>query len=498
MIVDYEYKNGKLLVSHISDKGQLQFKNYDWYNPLQWNLTTESDPQKSDKFKTWNKKPVKLDKTRYPNRYAIYEKFRKLPEKDQSDIFDFHDPNIFFCDIEVEITQGFPEAHIAENKVTSVALIHKNTILLLGIKELTDKQVNKMTKDVNEYFSKFNTNYKVKWQYCETEYELMDILFNELIPKMPILTGWNFIKYDWVYLVTRARKLGINPDVASPSGKLEKPWSKNENEYKPIYEELPRHRLVFDYMDIFDKWDQSIDIKEAISLDFVSSKVLDVKKLEYDGSLKQLYHDDWYKYCLYNCIDTALVQLIHQKQQTFDIMLSIATLAKIDIKSALSTIRVTEGVLFDKFYDNGIVMVKQKNNNNTIEYDDDDKEVNTDDGGYGGGYVKYPARGLRLWVCIFDYASLYPNTMIQFNIAPESFKGMKINDEYTMLDGMKFKIEDDDIILPNGAVFKNENSYTKQILSSIFKNRKGNKNLSLDYYKQHKLITDYLKNRKAA
>jgi hypothetical protein len=118
-------------------------------------------------------------------------------------------------------------------------------------------------------------------------------------------------------------------------------------------------------MDIFDKWDQSIDIKEAISLDFVSSKTLELKKLEYDGSLKDLYHDDWYTYSLYNCIDTALVQLIHKKQQTFDIMLSIATLAKIDIKSALSTIRVTEGVLFDKFLDNGIVMVKQKNNDTT-------------------------------------------------------------------------------------------------------------------------------------
>jgi hypothetical protein len=41
MIVDYEYKNGRLLVSHISNKGHLEFKNYDWPNPLQWKLTTK-------------------------------------------------------------------------------------------------------------------------------------------------------------------------------------------------------------------------------------------------------------------------------------------------------------------------------------------------------------------------------------------------------------------------------------------------------------------------
>lgn len=495
MIVDYEYKNGKLLISHINKKGNLEFKNYNMQNSLQWQITGENDPQKSHTYTSWDKKPVKKVATRYPNRYTIYEFLRNIPQQEQDDIFEFNDPNIFFCDIEVEITKGFPEAHLADNKITSVAIINKSTILLLGLKPLSTDEIDLMTKETNEYFKDFATNYKIKYHFCETEYELVDIFFNELVPKMPILTGWNFIKYDWVYLVTRARKLGINPDVASPSGKLEKPWSKNDSkEYKPIYEELPMHRLVFDYMDIFKKWDNSIKIREALSLDFISGQVLKVKKLQYDGSLKDLYHNDWYKYCLYNCIDTALVQLIHEKQKTFDIMLSISTLAKIDIKQALSTVRVTEGVLFDKFLDNGIVMVKQTQSYSNIDEDEGDTEL-TEESGYGGGYVKYPCVGLRNWVAIFDYASLYPNTMIQFNIAPESFKGMKINDEYALLNGTKFKIEDNDIILKNGAVFKNENSQTKQVLSTIFKDRKWNKNVSLDYYKQHKLIKDYLLTR---
>lgn len=483
MILDYEYKNGKIILSHFNEKGNIEFKNYNWLNPLQWNICSDNDISKSDKFTTWNKKPVKLERTRYPNRYAIYEHLRKQNKKDQKEIFGYNKPNVWFCDIEVEITQGFPEAHLAENKITSIALINNNKIYLLGIKPLEEGQDKQLEKDINEYFSKFNTNYKVKWIPCKNEYELVDLFFNIFMPKIPVLTGWNFIDYDWVYLVTRARKIGINPEAASPTGVLKKPWKKDENEFKPTYEELPQHRMVFDYMEIFKKWDTSIKIRESLSLDFISKNVLNNKKLTYDGTLKDLYHNDWYKYLLYNAIDTALVQLIDKKQKTFDIMLSIANLSKIDVKSVLSQIRVTEGVLFDTYYNNGIVMAKQKTSY-TENDDDDDKE-------FSGGYVKFPCVGLRMWVVVFDYASLYPTTMRQFNIAPESFKGMKIDDNYCILDGVKNKIDKNDIILLNGAVFKNENSGTKQVLTNIYGSRKTNKKIGLLLYKKIKQIEQY-------
>lgn len=489
MILDYEYKNGKLLLSYFNKKGNIEFKTYDWHSPLQWEICSDKDVSKSDQFKTWNKKPVKLNRSRYPNRYAIYEYLRKVNEEDQKDIFGYNKPNLWFCDIEVEITQGFPEAYLADNEVTSVSLINGDNVVLLGIKPLSDKQIEQMEIDMNKYFEKFDKHYKIKWIYCETEYELMDILFNVIIPKIPVMTGWNFIKYDWVYLVTRARKIGINPNVASPTGELKKPWSKNADDYKPIYEELPKHRMIFDYMEIFDKWDNSIKIRESMSLDFISSAVLDVKKLEYDGTLKDLYHNDWYTYSLYNCIDTALVQLIDEKQKTFDIMLSIANLAKIDVKSVLSQLRVTEGVLFDTYYENGIVMAKQKSSYTENDEDENDKK-------FTGGYVKFPCVGLKMWVVVFDYASLYPSTMRQFNIAPESYKGMKISDTECMLDGVKQPIDNTDIILLNGAVFKNEESGTKTVLTNIYFDRKSNKFIGLNFKKKQKLIENYKNQRK--
>jgi len=494
MIVNYEYNNSTLLISYIDTKGKLKFKNYKWANPQEWKICSDTDPQKSNKFHTWDKKSVKKEFTRHPTRYAIYEFINNLPQEEKDIILSYQEPNVYFCDIEVEITEGFPEAHLADNKVTAICLIYENKVLLLGIKPIEDNWTNKMETSMNKYFEKFDTNYTINYMYYETEKEMLEVLFNELIPKMPVLTGWNFITYDWVYLVTRARKLGINPDAASPTGKLIKPWSKNAADYKPTYHELPKHRLVFDYMDIFDKWDTSIKIKESNALDFVSSEVLGVKKLEYKGTLKDLYHDDWYSYLLYNCIDTALVQLIHKKQRTFDIMLSMSNLAKIQIEDAPSAIRVTEGILFEDFYNDGIVMVRQ--NNNMFDNHQEETEIIKKEDELGGGYVKFPSTGLKRWISVFDFASLYPTTMRMFNIGPDSFKGMKINDSETLLNGIKYKLLDDDIVLLNGAVFANNESKTKQILTRIFKDRKTNKNIALDYKKQEQLMKNYLKNRK--
>lgn len=498
MIVNYEWKNGKLLTSYIDTKGNIKFKQYPFNNPMDYVVTNDNDINKSKTLQTWDKRAVKQQVTRHPSRYTIYEYFHNLPQEEKDIIFAYNEPKITFCDIEVEITDGFPEAHLAENQVTAISLIHKNKIILMGIKQLSEKQISKMEKDINSYFTDFETKYQIKWCFYESEKEMIYDLFNELIPTLPVITGWNFIKYDWVYLVTRARNLGINPDVASPTGRLVKPWRKqiSDKDFSPIYEELPEHRVIVDYMDLYKKWDTSVKIRESDRLDYVASQILKVKKLEYEGSLKDLYHNDYYTYCLYCCIDTALVQLIHEKTRTFDIMLSISNLANIEILQAPSAIRVTEGIFFKEYYDNGIIMCKNTvKNQYTINNNDVDEEENESEEVLSGGYVKFPSIGIYMWISVFDFSSLYPTTMRQFNIGPETFKGMKINDTECMLNGKIYKINKLDIVLNNGAVFDFKDGITKTKLTNIFKDRKTNKNIGLDYKKQEEFLKKYLKNR---
>lgn len=496
MIVNTEYLNGKLMVSYIDTKGKLQFKNYSWTDPQQWVVTHERDIAKAEGYKTWDGKPVKKIGVRFPNRYTVYDFLDDLPKDEQDDIFAFNQPDMFFCDIETEIIDGFPEAHLAESPITAVCIVNKDKVFLMGLKPLTDKEVIKMESEMNKHFKHLDTKYTIKWHHCEDEHELLSIFFNNLMPKMPILTGWNFVGYDWVYLVTRARKLGINPNVASPTGKLIRPWKKNAADYSPSYEELPKHRLVFDYLDIFNKWDTSIKIKESLKLDFISEQLLGVKKLEFKDNmnLKDAYHKDWYTYCLYNCIDTALVQLIHNKQRTFDIMLAMSNLSKIPIEDSLSAIRVTEGLFFKDYKSVGIVMAKS-NAPQVIETVTE-SDIDIEDEELLGGYVKFPSIGLKSWITVFDFASLYPTTMMQFNIAPESYRGIKVNNTQAILNGKLYDIKPNDIILLNNTVFENCGSKTKELISSLFKMRKADKKISLAHKKQKQLIKDYLTNKK--
>jgi DNA polymerase elongation subunit (family B) len=47
---------------------------------------------------------------------------------------------------------------------------------------------------------------------------------------------------------------------------------------------------------------------------------------------------------------------------------------------------------------------------------------------FAGGYVKEPTVGLHEWVACYDFASLYPNAIVQWGISPEAYKGKNVAD----------------------------------------------------------------------
>jgi len=337
-------------------------------------------------------------------------------------------------------------------------------VVLMGLKDLSEKELKQMEIDMAKYFSPFKKNYKVTYLQYATEYDMMYDLFHTHIPKMSVLTGWNFINYDWVYLINRAERLGIDPSIVSFTKRL------TATKRAP-HERMPKHRLIVDYMDLYAKWDTSVKVKESNKLDFVASKVVGLPKLKFNGTLKTLYENDYYTFMLYNIVDTILVQLIHEQRKYIDVMLGISSLARIRMNDAYSTIAVTEGVLRKPFREKmGIVLV----NDYSSEVFESIK----------GGWVKNPAIGMHKWVACYDFASLYPMTMRQFNIAPESYKGVKINDQYSVFRNKKMLIDESDIILSikdddnnivRETVFRNEDSVTKQMLTDVYTNRKSHK-----------------------
>jgi len=486
MLIDTEYRNNNLIISYIDKSGQIKLKYKPWARCTKFIKTTDDDSEKSGRYVTWDGSAVKEIFTKYPNRYSIYDFIDSFDEDEKNEIYSYNEPDIFFVDIENEILDKKPEPHLAESAIQTISIVNKNKVLVIGTESLDSKQIENIESDLNTHFKKFDTDYKFKYVHYKTEFDMLHAFFNKLVPKMPVMTGWNFIAYDWTFLVARARKLGLEPEVASFTKKLNKPFNP-PNAIHLDYAELPAHRVIVDYMELFKKWDQSVKVKESLSLDFASEKILgkEVKKINYDGDLKRLHREDFKKFVFYNAVDSCLVQRIHVKMKYVDILYGMAVLGKIKIKDAISTLALTEGILREKLRDQkNIVLVR----NEDSEYSDSESES------IKGGWVKDPVRGMATWTCCFDFASLYPTTMREFNISADSYKGQKVKGkDYSLFNGHQLTIEPDDIVTLNGSVFKNEDGVVTQVMGEVYSDRKKWKKVMNQKHEELEKLKDELK-----
>lgn len=480
MLLDFEYSKGKIILSELDTNGDIKMSYYPWRRPKKYVSCSESDPEKHPKYRTWDRKPVKVTETTFPNRFSIYEFLDRLPDEDKERIFSYKEPKIFFVDIETEILDsGFVQPIDANSKVLTIAIVHNTKTMVLGLKPLAQKEIDKIKNNIEEHFDKFDL--KIDFKYISfhdrenPEKDMMEYFFEKLVPKMPVISGWNFLDYDWTFLVNRCRRIGINPNIASYTEKLDKIFG---TDY-----EVPAHRLVLDYMEIYKKWDTSIKVKESNALNWVGEKVLDLNhgaKVAYSGGLMDLYENDFTKYVFYNAVDTVLVQMIHEKMQYIKIAYSISNLAKIRLcdfayKNLNTTLVQTEGFLREKF-----------RNEKNIVFTKEDEDIDADS--IAGGWVKPPAKGMNEWVTTFDFSSLYPKTQMMFNIAPECYIGYVMRDKpgYCEFNGMLTKIDDEKhIVCVNGAVFERGYSVTINFLETIFAERKKFKKMMLAELKNY-------------
>ena len=129
MLLDTTQEDKKLYVSYYNLNGDTRFKIYDLKpsDMFNWVICDDNDRQKDKTIKNWDGKSVKKIKTKYLSKFRIIEYVKnKIPESDKKLIFDYHFPNIYFVDIEVETTDVFPEPSKANNKITSICIVAPN------------------------------------------------------------------------------------------------------------------------------------------------------------------------------------------------------------------------------------------------------------------------------------------------------------------------------------------------------------------------------------
>ena len=388
------------------------------------------------------------------NRYRQYEILDSQPDDVKERIFSYNLPEIFFIDIENQQQDGKPNPEKPDKPVTVIGVCCPNdTVMVLsGGYNLTEKEQESIQKRIDEHFEQVHRHFKFVFRYFKSEYDLLYFFFSMLIPKMAMMTGWNFEDYDWRYLYNRAKLLGIDPTLASPTRILTGQVDR------------PAHVGLIDYLKAYKKW--TWNSNENYRLDTIGEKLCKIKKVQHAESLDDMLNNNFEKYVYYNAIDCCLVKLIHEACNALTCGLTTAWLGRIKAMDCFSTTYIPENLLRSSFYGEHKVLgvdpfAKKKVGEK-----------------YEGAFVKQPIPGLHKYCTCNDYASLYPSLMRQFNIGPETLVTLLSETDEALKQQWRDKGY---IVCASGAVFQKEDGHLKKIITDLYFKRKAYKKTSFKF-----------------
>lgn len=454
MILDIEQREKDIIISYFNEKGEVAFKQYPVDKFQNWYVCDDKDKAASTQYKNWDGRSVKLGYGKQYNKFSILYFMDSLSERDKADLSAYNMPKTYFVDIETEIVDGFPKAEEAKSRILSFSIITpERKAIVLGLEDMDSENIKKIQDDTNEYFKEFDMDWEFRYHKFKSEYDMVYTFLMKFLPKFPMMTGWNFINYDWQYIVNRCKRLQIDITEVGMTSAVDKT------------DQRPLHIGILDYMQLYDKYDRSVKVKESNSLDYVSSQVLNVNKIKFTGSLQDLYRDNFTKYIYYNVVDSILVYYIDQKLKSMEVLLTLANITNMPLYKASSPVAVTEAIMARKLAEQG------------MRIGSEEKIDGQKDGQYAGAFVKEPILGFYEGVSAFDFASLYPSIMRQFNISPDSYIE-KINRS----DIPERRKDKEVIVCDNGVVYNTEDSILRKILSDLYAQRKDYKKTSYDYF----------------
>jgi DNA polymerase I len=463
MILDIEQRERDVIISYYDKEGNVAFKQYPIEQFKNWYVCDAKERGVSDQYTNWDGRPIKLGPARNFNKFSLVYFIDGLPERDKEEILAYNMPRTYFVDIETEIVDGFPKAEEAKSRILTFSIITpERKAIVLGLEDLSKEQIQKIEDDTNDYFKSLNSDWEFKYYKFKSEYDMVYTFLMKFMPKFPMMTGWNFINYDWQYIVNRCKRLQIDVAEASMTQTVDR------NDSRPL------HMGILDYMQLYDKYDRSVKVKESNSLDYVSGQVLNLNKIKFTGSLQDLYRDNFTKYVYYNVVDSVLVYYIDQKLKSMEVIMTLASITQMPLYKAASPVAVTEALMARKLAEQNMRIGSEQ------------REDGQKDGQYVGAFVKEPNVGFYEGVTAFDFASLYPSIMRQFNISPDAYV------EQVYESQIKERREDKSVIVcDNGVVYKKEDSILKKILSDLYAQRKQYKKTSYDYFSK----ADHLKKK---
>ena len=341
--------------------------------------------------------------------------------------------NVTTIDIEVASDDGFPNPDYASKPIISITLKNNidNVYYVWGL---------------YDYDSSLDKEKNIVYVKCDSEAKLLEHFFvhwNEHTPD--IITGWNIRMFDLPYIINRTIKV-----LDEDSGRLISPWNViNAREIQLAARVMKVYDIVgveqLDYYDLFRKFGYSYGEQESYKLDHIANVVLGEQKLDYSefGNLHTLYKHDFQKFIDYNIKDVEIVDKLEEKMGLITLAITMAYRGGVNYSETFGTTSIWDSIIY-RMLNNQNVIIPPKRENIKQKYP--------------GAYVKDPQVGVHDWVVSFDLNSLYPNTMVQYNMSPETIVESKreMIDQDEILAGCEIPKLSDTALAANGVHFSKQ------------------------------------------
>jgi DNA polymerase elongation subunit (family B) len=167
-------------------------------------------------------------------------------------------------------------------------------------------------------------------------------------------------------------------------------------------------RVHQDYMQLYRKY--TYHEMHSYSLDAIAEYELGETKVQYTGTLDQLFNNDWEKFIEYNRQDTMLLNKLDEKLKFSDLSNELAHANTVLLQTTMGAVAVTEQAIINEAHEQGFVVPDRKKH---------DRENTT----AAGAYVAYPKKGLHDWIGAIDINSLYPSAIRALNMDPATIVG---------------------------------------------------------------------------
>lgn len=399
-------------IIHVVERSTDGRRIYQQY-PVNWVFYYE-DPK--GKFRSVNNESLSRFSTRkrseFQKELRLYSG-KKTFESDINPVFrclaenylDSLSPKLHACFFDIEVNfdpeKGFAPPSDPFNSVTAISMyltwLDQLITLVIAPNHMTEETANNIV-------SQFDNTI-----LFQNEVDMFNVFF-DLIEDADVLSGWNSSGYDIPYMVNRVSRVMSKDDtrrfcLLNQFPKLRK--------YVMFDQEQETYdlsgRVHMDYLELYKKY--NYESRHSYKLDFIGEMEVDEKKVQYEGTLDQLYNKDFKKFIEYNRQDTMLLFKIHKKLKFLDLASDIAHQNTVLMQTVMGSVAMIEQAIINEAHSRGFIIPDKR------------KVVENDEAKAAGAYVATPKRGMHEWIAAVDINSLYPSAIRALNMAPETIVG---------------------------------------------------------------------------